>query len=344
MEWVAIAVTIARDPAVHRMAGALRVRIPEVVGLLTLTLAEMTQHAPDGNIADVPDTLLETWASWHGKRGAFAAQFRAELSNEDGLVTAWEKYNGAAIRRAKAARERTRAWRAGNEPTHGSHNSTHTDTHNGAVPVCRTGQDRTVPDQTKSKLPLPRKAAERDGDAKFDALWALYPKRAGGNPKPAALKTYRARLAAGVTHDELAAGLVRYAAFCAATGKVGTEYVKQAATFFGPSDEAWAELWAIPAALRPRLPLGSVTEAAARVFEAEVNEADRYQAEARRIASAWAKEHPAEYETIVTAVKRPYEGKSGDWIKLAIQGELTQRCAKAAGFKSYNEWRAGASP
>lgn len=193
-----------------------------------------------------------------------------------------------------------------------------------------------------TKLPSPRKAAERDGDAKFDALWALYPKRAGGNPKPAALKAYRARLAAGVTHDELAAGLVRYAAFCAATGKVGTEYVKQAATFFGPSDEAWTELWLIPAPLRPARTTGpTVTEVADRLHEAGVQEEDRYAADARRAGGRWANDNPDKYAPILAAIDAEYRNKTGAYVDLARKTELGQRCARAAGFPTFEKWRAG---
>lgn len=149
MEWVAVSVGIAKDPAVHRMAAALRVRVPEVVGLLTLTFAEMTTHAPDGQLGDVPDSLLEAWSGWHGKRGAFAALFRANLCDEDGLVLAWEKYNGAAIRRSQAARDRARAYRERQEQEKANGDSTHTQTgtgtHTRPVRERRTKQDKTGP-------------------------------------------------------------------------------------------------------------------------------------------------------------------------------------------------------
>lgn len=41
------------------------------------------------------------------------------------------------------------------------------------------------------------------------------------------------------------AGTMRYAAFCSATFKVGTEFVKQAATFYGPSLH-FEEQWEVP--------------------------------------------------------------------------------------------------
>jgi hypothetical protein len=79
----------------------------------------------------------------------------------------------------------------------------------------------------------------------FETALREYPRRAGGNPKPKALKAWKARLSEGHTVDELQAGVCRYAAFVRATGKEGTEYVQQAATFFGPG-KGFLEAWAPP--------------------------------------------------------------------------------------------------
>jgi hypothetical protein len=76
----------------------------------------------------------------------------------------------------------------------------------------------------------------------FDAVWAVYPKRAGGNPKRDAYLAWRARLRSGAPVEVLHAGLVRYAAFCDAEGKTGSQYVMQGRTFFGPSDH-YLETW-----------------------------------------------------------------------------------------------------
>jgi len=111
MEWVAIDVHIAGDEITHRLAEAFRLRIAEAAGLLTLAFAGMAQHAQDGSLATKTDSQIEEWARWHGKRGAFAAFFRKQLGDEAGQVRAWEKYNGAAIREAKASKERAKKWR-----------------------------------------------------------------------------------------------------------------------------------------------------------------------------------------------------------------------------------------
>jgi len=79
----------------------------------------------------------------------------------------------------------------------------------------------------------------------FDQAWALYPKRAGGNSKSAALKAWDARVREGVAPLVMLEGVKRYAKFVSQTGKIGTEFVKQAKTFFGP-DGHYDDDWLIP--------------------------------------------------------------------------------------------------
>jgi len=97
-------------------------------------------------------------------------------------------------------------------------------------------------------------AARQEYSLEFEAAWQAYPKRAGGNPKATAYKHWKARIADGATASELLAGVQRYAAYIRATGKLGTEYVKQAATFFGP-DRHFEEAWTPPVA--PKAPGGA---------------------------------------------------------------------------------------
>ncbi len=70
----------------------------------------------------------------------------------------------------------------------------------------------------------------------FEAAWAAYPRRAGGNPKKSAYRCWRARVRQGASEDELEQGVVRYARFCDATGKTGSEFVMQASRFFVSDD------------------------------------------------------------------------------------------------------------
>lgn len=79
----------------------------------------------------------------------------------------------------------------------------------------------------------------------FEQAWQAYPKRAGGNSKAAAWKAWKARIKDGVNTEAMLAGVNRYAGYVRATGSAGTQYVKQAATFFGP-DRHFEEPWQAP--------------------------------------------------------------------------------------------------
>ena len=69
----------------------------------------------------------------------------------------------------------------------------------------------------------------------FEQVWKAYPKRANTNPKSKAYTACMARLKErGCNQAALYSGAVRYALYCDATDKTGTEFVLQAATFYGP--------------------------------------------------------------------------------------------------------------
>ncbi|HHE5808370.1 helix-turn-helix domain-containing protein [Klebsiella pneumoniae] len=98
-----------------------------------------------------------------------------------------------------------------------------------------------------AKASAPARPAKQDYSPEFETAWQAYPKRAGGNSKPGAFKAWKARLKDGVKPEDMLAGVRRYAAYARATGSIGTQFVKQAATFFGP-DRHFEESWQAPSA------------------------------------------------------------------------------------------------
>lgn len=78
----------------------------------------------------------------------------------------------------------------------------------------------------------PKPARKRKADTvvaytpEFEAFWAAYPKRQGGNPKFEAWNSYSRLISAGVTHDAIMAGTLAYAAQVD-----DPRYVAQAVTF-----------------------------------------------------------------------------------------------------------------
>ncbi|EHK6582547.1 helix-turn-helix domain-containing protein, partial [Escherichia albertii] len=93
----------------------------------------------------------------------------------------------------------------------------------------------------------PARSARLEYSPEFEQAWQEYPKRAGGNSKSAAFKAWKARIREGIKPESMLDGVKRYAAWVRATGNTGTQFVKQAATFFGP-DRHFDDTWQQPAA------------------------------------------------------------------------------------------------
>lgn len=89
-------------------------------------------------------------------------------------------------------------------------------------------------------------------DEDFQAFKAAYPKRLGSNPWPDAIKAWNKQRKDGHTAKEIIDGTLSYNAFCKATGKTGTEYVKQARTFL--NQQQFLEDWTPPSTASTQSP------------------------------------------------------------------------------------------
>lgn len=115
--WVRVDAGIGDDPKIGLIAEALGCDGPKAIGHLVLLWAKMANHARDGRLAPHSDLTIERWAGWTGRRGRLAAAVRAQMCAEDGTMKAWDRHNGAPIRKAEADAERLRLSRAGVAPT-----------------------------------------------------------------------------------------------------------------------------------------------------------------------------------------------------------------------------------
>ena len=100
--------------------------------------------------------------------------------------------------------------------------------------------------------------ARHEYEPAFEELWKAYPARNGSNPKWKAQQAWRMRRKehtrrhitdspdSGMIENAMLEGVKRYAAWCEATSKTGTEMVQQAPRFLGPSRE-YENKWDIPA-------------------------------------------------------------------------------------------------
>lgn len=82
-------------------------------------------------------------------------------------------------------------------------------------------------------------------DPVFVEALAAYPVREGGHSLPEAWSAFKARKAEGVSAEEMLAAVPRYLTFCEATGKIGTQFVMQPASFFGPKKRGWERDWTV---------------------------------------------------------------------------------------------------
>ncbi|MBJ9137609.1 helix-turn-helix domain-containing protein [Citrobacter farmeri] len=130
-------------------------------------------------------------------------------------------------------------------------------------PVKESVNDPLKQTGASANASAPARSAKQDYSPEFETAWQAYPKRAGGNSKTAAWKAWKSRLKDGVKPEDMLAGVKRYAAYVKVTGNAGTQFVKQAATFFGP-DRHFEEAWQTPSApgggRRSALPVSGFSE------------------------------------------------------------------------------------
>ncbi len=110
------------------------------------------------------------------------------------------------------------------------------------VPPNRIEQNRL--DQNRKETTTAPAAPKEPPE--FAEFKQAFPLRSGAQPWTKALRTIRARLKEGALWSDFLDGAHRYAAYCAATDRIGTEFVLQAATFCGP-DKHYLETWNPPA-------------------------------------------------------------------------------------------------
>jgi len=132
--------------------------------------------------------------------GVTFAELFKEIFLDNGRCPLYDEYNGARDRHRAA----NRVWRE------------------------KAKRPKRVVASTKS-------AVESTVPSLFPVAWKAYPKRSGGNPRALAQKAWHARVKEGVSEQELLAATTHYATHCQQEGKVGTAFVLQGGTFYGPS-------------------------------------------------------------------------------------------------------------
>lgn len=116
LTWMRVARNITKDKDTHRGAEIAGVDVHKYAGHLLDLWNEMFDQAEDGNLAIIPDSAIEQYANWRGKKGAFAKAVRATLCHDEHheqpmVMRSWDRFNGAAIREARADMKRKKEGR-----------------------------------------------------------------------------------------------------------------------------------------------------------------------------------------------------------------------------------------
>lgn len=141
--WIRLDVSSPREPKVLGIASELDLDPMHAYGLTVATWCAVGEHAPDGDLAGIPDLVLESWAGWRGVRGAYAKAFRGAFMDGD-RMPGWDRLQGKLI--ALAEKDRSRKGEATERPRKilGTSVSTRQDT---------TEQNTTEPTSTPQPPP-----------------------------------------------------------------------------------------------------------------------------------------------------------------------------------------------
>lgn len=201
--WIRIDANIGRNPTVWKMAEVRGLSAVEIVGHLVMLFGNVAEHAPHGNVSNVPDRLLEEWAGWHGEPTVFAQTFR-ELFVSDGVIDGWEKRQGKLIERAAKERERAARRRsAESTPKVRGLSADESAARNGTErSTSPNGEGTAQPSTIRIKTPRPPRAST-PWMGMMRAAWTL-----GDLPEGAA--TALTRVVAAVGADETAGRMRRY--------------------------------------------------------------------------------------------------------------------------------------
>lgn len=169
---------IGDKPVAWRLSSALAITLPKAVGHLALFWGKVSQHAPGGDVSQIPDLQLESWAGWDGKRGRFAAWVRDSHSTE-GVVNEYDEYSGALDVRREQDRKRKQLQRDRERTSKDGHED-------GPRDVTRTSRT-TIRDDTKRDENLPSEDCERAEPPTVEALRALVVAQLGADWNDVAL-------------------------------------------------------------------------------------------------------------------------------------------------------------
>lgn len=237
--WIKMRHDLEDDPAVIAIAESTGIDEFGVLGRLHALWSWADRQSQDGHAPRVT-------SGWIDRRVRHAGFAQAMIdvgwlvADESGItIPNFERHNSESAKERALAAERKRKQRGkGGDVTGGDDDESRSERDGGVTRL----------DKSRSDTEEGEKRARNEYPPEFEAVWDAYPARPGANKRDA-FKAWSARLNAKdetrATAEEMLAGAKAYRAFCLAR-KTEPQYIKQPATFFGPSCHFRTE-WAVPA-------------------------------------------------------------------------------------------------
>jgi len=263
--WIKWEKSLETDPRVLRMAKELK-RICNaspfhpvtlVCGGLLRMWSYADTHIRQDDTLDLGSTEVDELVGIEGFCALLPEDWFREIDEKTVELPGFLEHNGVEAKKKALTQKRVENHRKRSSVT-------------AALPdQTRPDLDQTKKETTASATPARQHVPRETVDPEWWLDFKLaYPERSGDPGWRKAQKAANARMAEGHSAREFIDGAKRYAAFCEATGKVGTEFVKQASTFLGP-DKHFLLPWK-PPDISPAVSL-SPGEIVTRAYEAKAN-------------------------------------------------------------------------
>jgi hypothetical protein len=342
--WIRVDANISSDPNVLELADRLSIPVPEAVGMCVLVWGKVAEHRPSGDVSGIPISTIEQWAAFSPRKGKPAGTFGRvflELFVSDGEASGWHERQGALIDRAERERLRKRRGKRAENPGISApteRNGTERDATEPNDEILKSDSNR----ETISEPPAPEGKLPASLFNTLPAEAKTLMNRFYEFPSMTALQRERYRAVAMQLVDVLdpkhPGPKIRGGQRVKARSPEHLADVCRSVLSDPPNDRDMAIVFVLKKLLDPEKG-PSQTEVASQNEARERQIEEHYHQEAERTAIQWAKDHPDEYRPILAEVNAKYNGKSGAIVGMARNAELTQRCAKAAGFPAFEDWR-----
>lgn len=255
--WIKVEKDLANDPRVLRMASRLRnaeVTLASrskllVIGAIVTLWWYADTHIGDDDVLPIGTDQIDELVGLTGFCEIMPAEWLQVIDANSVKLVDYFAHNGTNAKARALNQRRQETFRNNTPKPSRTRNAVVTQ---GALPD-KSREDKTREDQEKNLLvaapPTRTKKVSRETELDWFLDFKLaYPERAGDHGWREAQRAAHARLAEGHTSSEIIDGAKRYAVYCQAIGKAGTEFVKRASTFLGPENPPhFLQPWTPPA-------------------------------------------------------------------------------------------------